>query len=134
MPLVWLLIDEAHMFMPKDEENIALNILLEWVRVGRQPGLGLILATQRPEKLHPDAISQCDIFVSHRMTSQPDIAAVGALRPTYMHADLDKLFAEMPRGKGFALVIDDNSEKTWMIKVRPRFSWDSSVTATAFID
>ncbi len=133
MPLVWLLIDEAHMFMPKDEENIALPILLEWVRVGRQPGLGLILATQRPEKIHPDAISQCDLFISHRMTSQPDIAAVGALRPTYMHSDLDKLYAEMPRQKGYALVIDDNTERVWMIKTRPRFSWDSSVTATAFL-
>jgi len=133
MPLVWLMIDEAHMFMPKDEENIALPILLEWVRVGRQPGLGLILATQRPEKLHPDAISQCDLFISHRMTSQPDIAAVGALRPSYMHSDLDKLYAEMPKQKGYALVIDDNTERVWMIKVRPRFSWDSSVTASAFI-
>ncbi|MFA5357488.1 MAG: ATP-binding protein [archaeon] len=133
MPLVWLMIDEAHMFMPRDEENIALNILLEWVRVGRQPGLGLILATQRPERIHPDAISQCDIFISHRMTSQPDIAAVGALRPNYLHMDFDKLFAEMPRQQGFALVIDDNTEKTWMIKTRPRLSWDSSVTASAFI-
>lgn len=133
MPLVWMMIDEAHMFMPKDEANIALPVLLEWVRVGRQPGLGLILATQRPEKLHPDAISQCDLFISHRMTSQPDIAAVGALRPTYMSTDLHKLYAEMPRQKGFALVIDDNTEKVWMIKVRPRFSWDSSVTASAFL-
>jgi len=133
MPLVWLLIDEAHMFMPKGEDNIALPILLEWVRVGRQPGLGLMLATQRPERLHPDAISQCDIFISHRMTSQPDIKAVGALRPTYMHTDIDKLYVQMPKQKGFALIIDDNTERVWMIKVRPRFSWDSSVTASAFL-
>ena len=133
MPIVWLMIDEAHMFMPKDEANIALPILLEWVRVGRQPGLGLILATQRPNKLHPDAISQCDVFISHRMTSQPDIEAVGALRPTYMATDIDKLYAEMPRQKGFALVIDDNTEKTWMIKIHPRRSWDASVTASAFL-
>ena len=132
MPLVWMLIDEAHMFMPKDGDNIALGVLLEWVRVGRQPGLGLILATQRPNRLHPDAISQCDIFISHRMTAKPDIDAVGVLRPSYMHTDLDKLFAQMPKQKGFALVIDDNTEKIWMIKVRPRFSWDSSVTASAF--
>ncbi len=31
------------------------------------------------------------------------------------------------------LVIDDNSEKIWMIKVRPRFSWDAGVTASAFL-
>ena len=134
MPIVWMLIDEAHMFMPKDEESIALSVLLEWVRVGRQPGLSLVLATQRPNKLHPDCISQCDLFISHRLTSQPDIAAVSELRPSYLHQDFDKYFEEMPRSKGFALVLDDNTEKIWMIKMRPRFSWDGGVTASAFPD
>lgn len=132
MPIVWLMIDEAHMFMPKDEPNIALNVLLEWVRVGRQPGLSLVLATQRPNKLHPDAISQCDLFISHRMTSQDDIQAVSMLRPSYMHGDFDKLYAEMPRGKGFALLLDDNAESIYTIKMRPRTSWDGGVTASAF--
>ncbi len=133
MPIVWMFIDEAHMFMPKDEDSLALKVLLEWVRVGRQPGLSLVLATQRPNKLHPDAISQCDLFISHRMTAKPDIDAVGALRPSYMHQDFDKYFAGMPRSKGFALIIDDNTEKIWMIKVRPRLSWDAGVTASAFL-
>ncbi|MFH1256602.1 MAG: ATP-binding protein [Candidatus Diapherotrites archaeon] len=132
MPIVWMLVDEAHMFMPKDEQSIALQVLLEWVRVGRQPGLSLVLATQRPNKLHPDCISQCDLFISHRLTSQPDIAAVSDLRPSYMHQNFDKYYQEMPRGKGFALVLDDNTEKLWLVKVRPRFSWDGGVTASAF--
>ncbi len=132
MPIVWLMIDEAHMFMPKDEPNIALNILLEWVRVGRQPGLSLVLATQRPNKLHPDAISQCDLFISHRMTAQDDIMAVSQLRPSYMHGDFDKLYAEMPRGKGYALLLDDNAESIYTIKMRPRTTWDGGVTASAF--
>ena len=132
MPIVWLMIDEAHMFMPRDEENIALQVLLEWVRVGRQPGLSLVLATQRPNKIHPDAISQCDIFISHRMTSQADIEAVAQLRPSYMFESFDKYFGEMPKGRGYALVVDDNTEKILMIKVRPRFSWDAGVDATAF--
>ena len=134
MPLVWMLIDEAHMFMPKDEQNIALPVLLEWVRVGRQPGLALLLATQRPNKLHPDAISQCDLFISHRMTAQPDIQAVSALRPSYLHQDFDKYYQEMPMGKGYALILDDNSEKLWMIRIRPRFSWDGGKTAQVFED
>jgi hypothetical protein len=132
MPLVWLFVDEAHMFMPKSGKNIALNVLLEWARVGRQPGLSLVLATQRPEKLHPDFLSQCDIFISHRLTAGPDIQAVSMLRPSYLYQDLAKYYEEMPRGKGFAIVLDDNSEKLWLIKVRPRFSWDAGVTASAF--
>ncbi|MCR4369499.1 MAG: ATP-binding protein [archaeon] len=134
LPIIWMMIDEAHMFMPKDEDSFALNVLLEWVRVGRQPGLSLLLATQRPNKLHPDAISQCDLFISHRMTAQPDIAAVSQLRPSYLHQDFDKYYQEMPRAKGYALILDDQSEKLWLIKVRPRFSWDAGVTASAFKD
>jgi hypothetical protein len=134
MPLIWMLIDEAHMFMPRDEQNVALDVLLEWVRVGRQPGLSLLLATQRPNKIHPDAISQCDMFISHRMTAQSDIAAVSELRPTYLHSDFDKIYQEMPRGKGYAVILDDNTENLWLVKVRPRFSWDGGVTATAFTD
>ncbi len=134
MPIVWMFIDEAHMFMPKDGKNIALSVLLEWVRVGRQPGLSLVLATQRPEKLHPDTISQCDLFISMRMTSRSDIQAVETMRPSYMYRSFDKYYDEMPRGKGFALILDDNSEKLWLVKIRPRFSWDAGVTATAFTE
>jgi uncharacterized protein len=132
MPLVWMMIDEAHMFMPKDENSIALNALLEWVRVGRQPGLALLLATQRPNKLHPDCISQCDLFISHRMTAQEDIEAVSQLRPSYLQGNFDKYYQEMPKAKGYALVLDDNTERLWLIKVRQRYSWDGGKTASAF--
>lgn len=132
LPIIWMFIDEAHMFMPKDEQSIALSVLLEWIRVGRQPGLSLVLATQRPNKLHPDAISQCDIFISNRMTAQPDIDAVSQLRPSYLHQNFDKYYQEMPRSKGYALILDDESEKLWLVKVRPRFSWDAGTTASAF--
>jgi len=134
MPIVWMFVDEAHMFMPNDENSIALQVLLEWIRVGRQPGLSLVLATQRPNKLHPDAISQCDIFISHRMTAQDDIKAVSQLRPSYMHQDFDKYYIEMPRSKGYALVLDDNTEKLWLAKIRPRYSWDGGTTASAFTE
>ncbi len=66
------------------------------------------------------------------MTSQNDINAVSQLRPSYLHQDFDKYYQEMPRSKGYALILDDNSEKLWLVKIRPRFSWDAGVTATAF--
>jgi len=134
MPIVWMMIDEAHMFMPSDRESIALKVLLEWVRVGRQPGLSLLLATQRPNKMHPDTISQCDLFISHRMTAQEDIEAVSMLRPSYLHQNFDKYYQEMPKAKGYAIVLDDNTEKLWLVKIRPRMSWDAGVTASAFTE
>jgi len=49
MPMVWMFIDEAHTFLPRDCESPATNLLVnEWLRQGRQPGLSLVLATRDP--------------------------------------------------------------------------------------
>ncbi|MDD3177897.1 MAG: LAGLIDADG family homing endonuclease [Candidatus ainarchaeum sp.] len=134
MPIVWMMIDEAHMFMPQDRPSMALDVLLQWIRVGRQPGLSLLLATQRPNKLHSEAISQCDFFLSMRMTAQEDIQAVSAIRPSYLKIPMDKYYAQMPKTQGFAILVDDNSEKVMMLKIRPRITWDGGKTANVFSD
>ncbi len=134
MPIIWMMIDEAHMFMPQDRPSMALDVLLQWIRVGRQPGLSLLLATQRPNKLHSEAISQCDIFLSMRMTAQDDINAVSAIRPSYLNLPIDKFYAQMPKSQGYAILLDDNSEKMMLIKIRPRLTWDGGKTANVFID
>jgi uncharacterized protein len=43
-PLVWLVIDEAHEFLPINGETLASNPLITILREGRQPGVSLILA------------------------------------------------------------------------------------------
>ena len=134
MPIIWMMIDEAHMFMPADRPSIALDVLLQWIRVGRQPGLSLLLATQRPNKLHSEAISQCDFFLSMRMTAQEDINAVATIRPSYLNVPMDKFYGQMPKDQGFAILVDDNSEKVMLIKIRPRTTWDGGKTANVFLD
>ncbi|MFH0906142.1 MAG: LAGLIDADG family homing endonuclease [archaeon] len=134
MPIIWMMIDEAHMFMPQDRKSVALDVLLQWIRVGRQPGLSLLLATQRPNKLHSECISQCDFFLSMRMTAQEDIAAVSSIRPNYLNISMDKYYAQMPKAMGFAILVDDNSEKVMMLKIRPRLTWDGGKTANVFYD
>lgn len=134
MPIIWMMIDEAHMFMPSDRQSMALDVLLQWIRVGRQPGLSLLLATQRPNKLHNEAISQCDFFLSMRMTSQEDIMAVSSIRPSYLNIPMDKYYGQMPKDQGYAILLDDNSEKVMLIKIRPRLTWDGGKTANVFVD
>ncbi|MDP2749736.1 MAG: polymorphic toxin-type HINT domain-containing protein, partial [Nanoarchaeota archaeon] len=47
-PMVWLVIDEAHEFLPRDGKTTATDALVTIMREGRQPGISLILATQQP--------------------------------------------------------------------------------------
>ncbi|MBA3064331.1 ATP-binding protein [Candidatus Woesearchaeota archaeon] len=47
-PMVWLMIDEAHEFLPKQGKTPATHALLTILREGRQPGISLVLASQQP--------------------------------------------------------------------------------------
>ncbi len=123
MPLVWLVIDEAHEFLPRDEKTVATNPLVTILREGRQPGISLILASQQPGKIHTDVMTQTDIFISHRITAKIDTEALGALMQSYLRDSLDKLLEDLPRVEGAALVLDDNNERIYPMRIRPRFTW-----------
>ena len=46
---------------------------------GRKFGLYLLVSTQRPQKVHPNVVSQCDNLVLMRLNSAADLAyAAGA--------------------------------------------------------
>ncbi len=130
-PLVWLVVDEAHEFMPRDGKTAATDPLVTILREGRQPGISLILATQQPGKIHTDVMTQSDILISHRITAKMDTDALGALMQSYLREGLDKLLDDLPREKGAALVLDDSNEKVFPIKIRPRFTWHGGDAPTA---
>lgn len=123
IPMTWIMIDEAHNFIPSEGMTAASSALLTLVRQGRQPGISLGLITQRPNKFHEDVIAQSDLIISHRLTSKPDLDALGAVMQTYLLEDIKKSIANLPKSKGSALVLDDNSERLFNIQVRPRQSW-----------
>jgi len=123
MPITWMLIDEAHQFLPAVGETAATGPLLQWIKIGREPGVSLVLATQMPYKLHQEAISQCDLVISHRLTAKKDMDALSSIMQTYYRYDLSYYYDALPRVKGTALILDDNSERIYEIRVRPRKSW-----------
>ena len=123
-PMVWLFIDEAHIFVPAKAESLASEVLINrCLRQGRQPGLSLVLATQRPASLHPDVVSQSDLLICHRLTSSDDILALETSRPLYMQESLRAYLKKMGSERGAALIVDDHSESVHMVRIRPRRSW-----------
>jgi hypothetical protein len=122
-PLVWLFIDEAHEFLPREGKTAASDALITILREGRQPGISLVLATQQPGKIHTDVMTQSNIIISHRITAKLDTDALATLTQSYMRGDLDKFLNELPRVKGAAIILDDNNEKLFPIRVRPRQTW-----------
>ncbi len=87
---VLLVVDEAHNVCPSEPidsiQQAATDLMISIAGEGRKYGIYLFLATQRPDKLHPNVISQCDNLMLMRMNSQADIER------------LAEIFSFVPRG------------------------------------
>jgi DNA helicase HerA-like ATPase len=74
---VLIVIDEAHHICPQSPLSTFASISTEYgIRIageGRKFGIYLLLATQRPEKVHANVVSQCDNLLLMRMNSSKDL-------------------------------------------------------------
>lgn len=131
VPLVWVFIDEGHEFLPKEGKTAASDALIQLLREGRQPGISLVLATQQPGVIHRDAMTQSDVVIAHRLTAQPDIEALNTIMQTYLLESIRQTMTELPSAKGSAILLDDNSERIYPIKVRPKFTWHGGESPSA---
>ncbi|MEM3074954.1 MAG: DUF87 domain-containing protein [Candidatus Pacearchaeota archaeon] len=130
-PLVWIFIDEAHEFLPKNSKTPASDALIQLLREGRQPGISLVLATQQPGQIHRDVMTQSDVVISHRLTSKQDILSLNEIMQTYILDDIRQYIDELPKLKGSAIILDDNSERIYSMRLRPRYTWHGGETPTA---
>ena len=131
MPLVWIFLDEAHEFLPDRDKTPATDALIQLLREGRQPGISLVLATQQPGAIHRDVMTQSDIIISHRVTAKPDIMALNNIMQTYLLESIKQQLDALPNLKGSAIILDDNSERIYPMRIRPRFTWHGGEAPTA---
>ena len=131
IPLIWLFIDEVHEFIGKGEKTAATDALIQLLREGRQPGISLVMATQQPGALHRDALTQSDIVISHRVTAKPDLDGLNEMMQSYLLESIRRYLDELPNLKGSAIILDDNSERIYPMRVRPRFTWHGGEAPTA---
>jgi DNA helicase HerA-like ATPase len=74
---ILIVIDEAHNLCAP-EQNSPLHVavrerIIQIAAEGRKFGLWLLLSTQRPSRIHPSIISQCDNIALMKMTSPLDL-------------------------------------------------------------
>lgn len=131
MPLVWMFIDEVHEFLPDEGKTPASDALIQLLREGRQPGISLVMATQQPGALARDAITQADVIISHRVTAQPDILALNSIMQSYLLESIKRYMDDLPNLKGSAIILDDNSERIYPMRVRPKFTWHGGEAPTS---
>lgn len=78
-----IVIDEAHNLCPPDPatpiQRLLTDRIVQIAAEGRKYGLWLLMSTQRPSKVHPNALSQCDNLGLMKMSSPRDLAELGSV-------------------------------------------------------
>ncbi len=99
---VLIVIDEAHNVCPAVPDDPLTAMATEHaVRIageGRKFGLVLLVATQRPQKVHENVVSQCDNLVLMRMNSRSDLALLTETF-SFVPASLLALSPELRQGE-----------------------------------
>jgi hypothetical protein len=76
-------VDEAHNVFPAASDDPLLQAAADLgvliAGEGRKFGLHLLVATQRPGKVHPNVVSQCDNLVLMRMNGAADVEELTSL-------------------------------------------------------
>ena len=120
---VLLVIDEAHnLCAPGLASPLAVAVrerLIQIAAEGRKFGLWMLLSTQRPSKVHPGILSQCDNLALMKMTSPVDLAELG----TYFGYAPASLLARSPWFRqGEALFAGGFVPAPSLVKMNPRIT------------
>ena len=114
---VFIFVEESHRFIPAEGSTYSSRLIKRIAAEGRKFGVFLVLITQRPSKIHPDALSQCNSQIIMRLTNPHDQNAVSnsseRLSVTLME-DLPGL------NTGEAVVVGEMTRAPVMLSVRKR--------------
>ncbi len=128
MPRTIIAIDEAQMILPPSGGGPARKAIESYILEGRNFGLSIWLATQRPRgAVSQQAVSQVDTLIAHRLSSADDLKAVkemiqSAMPSTTKVNDNEVDFDELIRSLdvGLAVVSSETAPRTFVMEGRPR--------------
>jgi len=126
----WVIIDEAHLVCPSDQDTSAKGALIEYVKRGRDAGLSLVLATQQPSAIDSRVLSQVDLLIAHRLVMEADINAALSRMPANLPSKVVMGGMEVTNPSGLirmldtreAWIADAESSRAFLVAMRPRLT------------
>jgi len=121
---VFVVIEEAHRFVPprnRVSASLSREIINTIAAEGRKFGIFLILVSQRPAKIDPDTLSQCNSQIILRITNPSDQRAV----ITSSERVSESLLEDLPGlNVGEAVIVGEITKIPVMVKVRERMTME----------
>lgn len=116
---VFVVVEEAHNFVSPEADTYSFDSIRRIAAEGRKFGIFLILISQRPGKVHPDSLSQCNSQIILKITNPKD---QNAIRESSERLSED-LISDLPGlNVGEAVIVGDVTRTPVMIHVRPRMT------------
>jgi len=114
---VFIFVEEAHRFIPAEGSTYSSRIIKKIAAEGRKFGVFLVLITQRPSKIHSDALSQCNSQIIMRLTNPHDQNAVSSSSERLSETLMDDLPG---LNTGEAVIIGEMTRAPVMLSVKKR--------------
>lgn len=132
LPRTWLIVDEAHNYIPAHGVIASRRPLKKYVDEGRNLGLSIVVATQQPSGLDPSLQRNADLLLIHSLSHRDDITAAEGMINTASPSEVtmgsrqrfegarsfEALVRSLPLG--YALVSSDRANRLFPVRVRPR--------------
>jgi DNA helicase HerA-like ATPase len=116
---VFAVVEEAHTFVPPDPPTYSRSIIRRISQEGRKFGIFLVLISQRPGRIHPDSLSQCNSQIVLKITNPRDQNAIAQSSERLS----EELIRDLPGlNIGEAVVVGDITRTPVMVHVRPRIT------------
>jgi uncharacterized protein len=132
LPRSWIIIDEAHNYIPARGAAASRRPLKKYVDEGRNLGLSIVVATQQPSGLDPSIQRNADMLLIHALSHRDDIVAAAGMINTDSPAEViidsrqkiegshtfESLVRNLPLG--YALASTDKANRLFPVRIRPR--------------
>ena len=114
---VFIFVEEAHRFIPVNSRTYSGSIIKKIAAEGRKFGVFLVVITQRPSKIHSDALSQCNSQIIMRITNPQDQNAI-AMSSERLG---ENLLNDLPGlNTGEAVIVGEMTRAPVMARIRKR--------------
>jgi len=114
---VFIFVEEAHRFIPYEGRTDSSRIIKKIAAEGRKFGVFLVVITQRPSKIHPDALSQCNSQIILRITNPDDQVAIAKSSERLGQT----LLSDLPGlNTGEAVIVGEMTRAPVMVKIKKR--------------
>lgn len=114
---VFVFVEEAHKFIPYQSSTRSGRIIKKIAAEGRKFGVFLVIITQKPSKIHPDALSQCNSQIIMRITNPDDQQAIAKSSERLG----ETLLNDLPGlNTGEAVLVGEMTRAPVMVRVKKR--------------